>query len=90
MSNEEFNDIRQFIEAEIYKYIPHIGASNEKVDKALKAKVIALVEALECINESDTIEAYGLQVRRMYRMHRSGADSLHDVLNKLEVKHRYP
>lgn len=90
MSTEDFNEVRQFIEGEIYKYIPHIGASNEKVDKALKAKVIALVEALEFINEYDTVKDYGQRVKSMYRVHRSGADALHEVLKKLEVKHRYP
>lgn len=90
MSDKNFDEIRQFIEGEINKYIPHIGSRNEKVDKYLKAKVMLLIEALERLNEYDDIDDYGLAIRDLYRAERSGVESLHDILDELGVKHRYP
>ncbi|MEL6711583.1 MAG: hypothetical protein AAFP10_02735 [Pseudomonadota bacterium] len=84
----DLNSVRKLIESEIYKYIPYIGASNEKVDKVLKGKVTALIEALECINESDTVEDYGKKIRSMYRIRQGATDSLRKIMNELGVKYR--
>ena len=90
MSNATFETTRAFINSEINKFLPHIGGKSEITDKFLKAKIIALIEVLEGINEyGDDLSAYGKHVNRMYRANQGAADGLHDVLVHLEVSHRH-
>lgn len=90
MSQPDFASTRAFIEGEIQKYLPHIGGKSEITDKFLKAKIIALIEALEGINEyGDDLAAYGQHVKRLHRANQGAADGLHDVLVELSVRHRH-
>lgn len=90
MSDASFENTRAFIEGEINKFLPLIGGKSEVTDKFLKAKIIALIEALEGINEfGDDLGAYGKHVSRLHRANQGAADGLHDVLVHLGVKHRH-
>jgi len=90
MSNATFENTRTFIEEQIHKFLPQIGRKSEATDKFLKAKVFALIEVLEGINEyGDDLEAYGKHVHRLYRANLGAADGLHQVLVHLDVGHRH-
>lgn len=90
MSETTFENTRAFIESEIQKFLPLIGGKSEVTDKFLKAKIIALIEALEGINEfGDDLAAYGKHVSRLHRANQGAADGLHDVLVHMNVRHRH-
>lgn len=90
MSEPDFQSTRAHIESQIHTFLPLIGGKSEITDKFLKAKVIALIEALEGINEfGDDLAAYGKHVSRLHRSNQGAADGLHDVLVHLGVRHRH-
>jgi hypothetical protein len=90
MSNATFETTRAYIQGQIQKFLPLIGGKSEITDKFLKAKVIALIEALEGINEySNDLAAYGKHVSRLHRANLGAADGLHDVLVSMGVSHRH-
>lgn len=90
MSEASFDTTRTFIHSEIARFLPLIGGKSEVTDKFLKAKIIALIEVLEGINEyGDDLAAYGKHVHRLYRANLGAADGLHDVLVHLGLSHRH-
>lgn len=82
----EMNEVRAYIEAEIQKFLPHVGNSKEQVDKYLKHKLYALIDALEMTNESATPEEFGKEIKRLYHARKGSADSLKGILKKLGTK----
>jgi len=90
MSEASFETTRTFILSEIGKFLPLIGGKSEVTDKFLKAKIVALIEVLEGINEyGDDLAAYGKHVHRLYRANQGAADGIHDVLVHLGLSHRH-
>lgn len=93
MSDNQLTDmtaVRAYIEAEIQKFLPHVGNSKEQVDKYLKHKLFALIDALEMTNEAADPAEFGQNIKRMYQARKGAAESLHGILKQLGVKHRYP